>query len=81
MSNVISVEFPRNQGPRTVEVEWRIRAYDKSSLNLVEVTETDEADAITTSRRLFSQGYDITVRKHLIEHVVDWVYDADWQEG
>jgi hypothetical protein len=81
MSNVISVDFPGTQGPRSVEIEWRIRAYDKASLNLLEVTHTDKTEAITTSRRLYSQGYDITVHQHLIEKVADWTYDKDWNEG
>ena len=81
MSNVISVDFPGTPDPRSVDVEWRIRAYNRVSLNLLESTHTDKTEAVATSRRLFSQGYDITVHRHVIEKVADWTYDKDWNEG
>jgi len=80
MSNVIHMEFPRDQGSRNVVVEWKIHARRRSDFAVVETSLPDEREAIETARRLFSQGYDITVHKHLIQKMAEWVYDEDWND-
>lgn len=74
------VQFPLPQSKRNVEVVWKVRAYRKSDFSLVEGDHDDEPKANAAARRLYSMGYDITVRRHIIEHVADWVYDEDWSK-
>jgi hypothetical protein len=78
MSDV--VQFPTVKTPVPVTVEWRLRAYLKSDFSLLDAVYDDAAECNAAARRLYAMGYDITVRKHVIEHVADWVYDADWSE-
>lgn len=74
------VQFPTIKTRVPVTVEWRLRAYRKGDFSLVESVYEDEASCNKAARHLYGMGYDITVRKHVIEHVADWVYDADWSE-
>ena len=72
------IQFPLPPQQRNVEVVWKVRAYRKSDFSLVEGDHEDEATANAAARDLYRMGYDITVRRHIIEHVADWVYDEDW---
>ena len=78
MSKVI--EFPQPLSQQHVEVVFKIRARNAKSLCLIELDHTTAEESRAAARRLYAQGYDVTVRRHIIEHLADWVYDEDWNK-
>lgn len=74
------VEFPHTAAPRRVDVVWTVRAYRKADFSLLERAFDNERDANGQARAWYDQGFDITVRRHLIEHIADWAYDEDWSK-
>jgi len=72
------IEFPQPLSQQHVEVVFKIRARNAKTFCLIELNHATAEESRIAARRLFAQGYDITVRRHTIEHIVDWVHDEDW---
>lgn len=72
------IQLPTAFESPNVEVVFKIRARDAKTFRLVELDHATAEESRTAARRLYAQGYDVTVRRHIVEHIVDWVHDEEW---
>lgn len=72
------IQLPTAFEAPNVEVVFKIRARDAKTFCLIELDHATAEESRTAARRLYAQGYDVTVRRHIIEHIVDWVHDEEW---
>jgi hypothetical protein len=71
------IQFPTLPDSPHVEVVFKIRARNAKTFCLIELDHATAEESRTAARRLYAQGYDVTVRRHIIEHIVDWVQDEE----
>ena len=72
------IQLPTAFESPNVEVVFKIRARHAKTFCLIELDHATAEESRTAARRLYAQGYDVTVRRHIIEHIVDWVHDEEW---
>ena len=72
------IQLPTAFESPNVEVVFKIRARNAKTFCLIELDHATAEESRTAARRLYAQGYDVTVRRHIIEHIVDWVHDEEW---
>ena len=72
------IQLPKAFESPHVEVVFKIRARNAKTFCLVELDHATAEESRIAARRLYAQGYDVTVRRHIIEHIVDWVHDEEW---